>query len=117
MNQNNDQPLFARQALGPLGALVMDRKTKLDEETDRLFVRLCELHGTDPSTVIRDHIYADVYQRTWSELVEEKRKHDEERKAALRRLQGPIRVPEFGRGFAAFKASTGPEFPVVGDGE
>lgn len=90
----NGAPMFARGIAGPLGKLDRDLKTKVDEHTEEQFRRHCAMLGLDPSTVLRDCVYAMVYQKTYSEMVAERLLHDSKRTQALVALTGPFRGPE-----------------------
>ena len=93
---NDELPAFARGIAGPLGKLEHDLKTKVDEHTDAQFRRHCALIGMDPSAVLRDCVYAMVYQKTYSQMIAEKAVHDSKRIEALSALTGLFQAPEFG---------------------
>jgi len=95
MNDNDEIPVFARGVAGPLGKLDMDLKTKVDEGTYDLFCRQCRIEGVDVSGVLRDFVYAYVYQKTYGQMVAEKMSHDAHRIDAIKRLIGHVHAPEF----------------------
>lgn len=66
-----ERPLYARGVAGPLGKLVCDLKTKVDEHTDNLFRSHCAMVDSDSSAVLRDCVYALVHKRTYSQMVAE----------------------------------------------
>lgn len=103
MSDNTDDyapaaPAFARGIAGPLGKLDKDLKTKVDEHTEELFRRQCAMNGSDTSSVLRDCVYALVYQRTYTQMVADKASHEAKRIEALKMLTGPFGGPECGAG-------------------
>lgn len=97
MQQNNsvdELPMYARGIAGPLGKLECDLKTKVDEHTYAQFRRHCAMLGLDASTVLRDCVYALVYQRTYSQMVADKLIHEADRIGALTKLIGPFQSPD-----------------------
>lgn len=91
-----DPPMFARGIAGPLGKLDLDAKTKLDENTHRLYLQLCAMCQTDVSNDLRDYIYLRVYGKTFRQMALEKSNHDADRTKALAQLIGSFQGPESG---------------------
>ena len=92
----NDTPAFARGISGPLGKLEQEAKTKLDEHTHRLYLQLCSMCQTDPSSDLRDYIYLRVYGKTFRQMALEKSNPDADRIRALAALIGSFEAPELG---------------------
>lgn len=95
MDNLDSTPAFSRGIAGPLGKLDHDLKTKVDEHTQRLFLRHCAMRGSDASSVLRDCVYALVHGKTYQQMVAEKISHDADRMSALAQLIGPFQGPEF----------------------
>lgn len=91
---SDDLPHFARGIAGPLGKLDNELKTKVDEVTHALYIRLCAMHQTDPSRDLRNYVYLRVHGKTYDAMVLERVNHDAQRTAALAALLGPFGAPE-----------------------
>ena len=89
-------PMFARGIGGPLGKLDCDAKTKIDEITHGLWLRVCASRGVLPAEMLRDCIYLLAHGKTYRQMVMEKANHEANCIDALARLIGPFGAPELG---------------------
>jgi len=92
--QGDDVPMFARGIAGPLGKLECPLKTKVDEQTNTLFLQHCNMRRSDASSVLRDAVYAMTYGKTYQQMVMEMVTHDAKRTETMLKLIGPFGVPE-----------------------
>lgn len=92
--EDEDRVMFSRGMGSPFGKLVCVVKSKLDEPTFDLFLKLCTEHRTDVASILRDCVYTLVYGKTCEQMLVDRIKHGSQPTESLARSKGPFGGPE-----------------------
>jgi hypothetical protein len=91
----NEEPNFARRRACDFGKATQELKTKVDEQTEYLWLRLCAERGMTTAELMRDFVFLAVYDKTHSRIIAEQKLRELERNEVLARVKGPSQAPEF----------------------
>lgn len=90
----HDDTPFARRMACDLGKATQELKTKVDEQTEYQWLRLCAQKNTTTAVLLRDFIFLAVHGKTHSVMVAEQRLHDVESNDVLALAKGLFEAPE-----------------------
>lgn len=94
-HENSPPPMFARRAVCDLGKATQEIKTKVDEQTEYEWLRLCAQQNMKSAEFLRDLVFMAVHGKSHSRMVAEQKLHDVESTEAFARMKGLYGAPEF----------------------
>lgn len=85
---------FSRRMACDLGKASQDLKTKVDEQTEYLWLRFCAEKNTTTAELLRDFVFKMVHGKTHTRMVAEQKLHEAKDKDELFLEPGLSRAPE-----------------------
>lgn len=86
--------MTARHMACDLGKATQELKTKVDEQTEYRWLRLCAEKNTTTAALLRDFVFLAVHGKTHSVMVAEQALHDTQRNDVLTLAKGLFEAPQ-----------------------
>lgn len=90
----HDDLMTARRMACDLGKATQELKTKVDEQTEYQWLRLCAEKNTTTAELLRDFVFLAVHGKTHSVMVAEQRLHDVESNDVFTLAKGLFQAPQ-----------------------